>query len=81
MSFLKTSVWAAFLLFFFYVALILSLLTAFEGAHGTHVCRELLDGCDLSTPEGQERFHASGLPVRVCQPCVRTVVSTVERLL
>jgi molybdate transport system permease protein len=31
MSFLKTSVWAAFLLFFFYVALILSLLTAFEG--------------------------------------------------
>jgi len=31
MSFLKTSVWAAFLLFSFYAALILSLLTAFEG--------------------------------------------------
>ncbi|HPA50334.1 MAG TPA: C-GCAxxG-C-C family protein [Thermoanaerobaculia bacterium] len=57
------------------------LVAAFEDAHGTHVCRELLDGCDLSTPEGQERFHASGLPVRVCQPCVRTVVSALERLL
>ena len=31
MSFFKTSVLAAFLLFFFYAALILSLLTAFEG--------------------------------------------------
>ena len=57
------------------------LLAVFEEAHGTHVCRELLGGCDLSTPEGQERFHASGLPVRVCQPCVRTVVSALERLL
>lgn len=57
------------------------LLSVFEEAHGTHVCRELLGGCDLSTTEGQEQFHGSGLPVRVCQPCVKTVVSTIERLL
>ena len=57
------------------------LLLSFEAVHGTHVCRELLGGCDLATPEGQQQFHGSDLPLRVCQPCVRTVVTTLERLL
>lgn len=57
------------------------LLSTFEGVHGTHICRDLLGGIDLSTPEGQRQFVGSDLPVRVCQPCVRTVVATLERLL
>lgn len=57
------------------------LLSTFEGVHGTHVCRDLLGGCDISTPDGQRQLHASDLPVRVCQPCLRTVVATLERLL
>ncbi len=57
------------------------LLSSFEAVHGTHVCRDLLGGCDLSTPEGQRQFHGSDLPVRVCQGCVRTVVATLEDLL
>ncbi|MBP8303915.1 MAG: C_GCAxxG_C_C family protein [Phycisphaerae bacterium] len=57
------------------------LLSTFEAAHGTHICRVLLGGCDLSTPDGQWQFHGSDLPIRVCQPCVNTVVATLERLL
>ena len=57
------------------------LLSSFETVHGTHVCRELLGGCDLATPEGQQQFHGSDLPTRICQPCVKTVVAALERLL
>ena len=33
----------------------------FEEKHGTLECRKLLDGVDLMTPEGQERFKSENM--------------------
>ncbi len=49
------------------------LMDAFERVHGSCMCRTLLDGCDLRTPEGMQRFRQDGLHQKVCVGCVRTV--------
>ncbi len=49
------------------------LMAAFERVHGSCVCRTLLCGCDLRTPEGMQRFREEGLYQKVCVGCVRTV--------
>lgn len=39
----------------------------FERAFGSRDCHVLLDGCDLSTPEGQAKFTEQGLAKRCLQ--------------
>ncbi len=57
------------------------LMAQFESRHGTLVCSELLGGCDLNTPEGQQSFKEDDLPNRVCAGCVRTIADTLEMIL
>ena len=57
------------------------LMSRFESRHGTCICRELLDGCDLNTPGGQQFFKENDLLNKTCAGCVRTVVEAVEDLL
>ena len=40
------------------------LIEEFEGEFGSRDCRELLDGCDLGTPEGQAMFRERGFRER-----------------
>ena len=57
------------------------LMTAFERVHGTCLCRVLLDGCDLRTAEGMQRFREQDLHQKVCARCVRTVADTLAGML
>ncbi|MGA2281724.1 MAG: C-GCAxxG-C-C family protein [Verrucomicrobiota bacterium] len=57
------------------------LLSRFESRHGTCLCRTLLQGCDLNTPEGQRYFKENDLLNKTCTGCVRTVVETLETIL
>jgi C_GCAxxG_C_C family probable redox protein len=56
------------------------LMDRFAAIHGSCVCRELLQGCDLTTEEGQRRFKAADLLNEVCKPCVQTVVEILEQV-
>jgi C_GCAxxG_C_C family probable redox protein len=49
------------------------LMAAFEQVHGSCMCRTLLGGCDLRTPEGMQRFKEQDLHHKICVGCVRTV--------
>jgi C_GCAxxG_C_C family probable redox protein len=57
------------------------LMSRFESRHGTCLCRTLLKGCDLNTPEGQRYFKENDLLNKTCTGCVRTVVETLETIL
>jgi C_GCAxxG_C_C family probable redox protein len=57
------------------------LVTAFERVHGSCLCRTLLDGCNLQTPEGMKRFREEGLHQKVCVRCVRTVGEILAEML
>ena len=59
----------------------LELMVAFERVHGSCSCRVLLDGCDLRTPEGMQRFREQDLHHKVCVGCVRTVAEILEEML
>ena len=56
------------------------LIEAFHRRHGNFVCRRLLNGCDLTTAEGQRIFKDNDLLNKVCRPCVESVVEIVEQL-
>ena len=53
----------------------------FESEHGTCICRDLLNGCDLGTPGGQQYFKENDLLNKTCKGCVKTVVRTLEKIL
>ena len=57
------------------------LMSRFESKHGSCICRVLLDGCDLSTPDGQRQFKENDLMNKVCKGCVATAVEAVESLI
>ena len=57
------------------------LIDRFQSTHGTVLCRELLNGCDLTTPEGQQYFKENDLINTVCKKCVRSVVLSVQDML
>ena len=57
------------------------LMSRFESKHGTCICRTLLNGCDLSTPEGQRYFKDNDLLNKTCKGCVKMVVETLEDIL
>jgi C_GCAxxG_C_C family probable redox protein len=57
------------------------LMSRFESKHGTCICRGLLDGCDLSTPDGYKHFKKHDLLNKTCKGCVKTVVEILEDIL
>jgi C_GCAxxG_C_C family probable redox protein len=57
------------------------LMTQFEERHGSCLCRVLLGGCDLRTPQGQQYFRDHDLLRKTCVGCVRTVAELLEELL
>ena len=56
------------------------LMDRFTAQHGSCLCRELLQGYDLSTDEGLRRAKADDMINKVCRPCVQTVVETLEQM-
>jgi C_GCAxxG_C_C family probable redox protein len=57
-----------------------SLIARFEEESETIVCRELLDGCDLLTEEGQARFGSENMAER-CSGYVASVINIVEGII
>ena len=50
------------------------LMAGFEQRHSSCLCRKLIEGCDLSTAEGQRYFKEHDLLHKTCLPCVQSVV-------
>lgn len=57
------------------------LMRRFEARHGSCNCRQLLDGCDLSTEEGLRHFKEKDLLNRTCKACIQTVVAILEEMI
>ena len=57
------------------------LMDRFSQIHGTYLCRELLNGCELTTEEGQKIFIENDYLNKVCKPCVKSVVEIVEGII
>ncbi len=57
------------------------LMDKFQEKHGSFVCKQLLDGCDLTTEEGQLYFRENDLFNSVCKKCVGSVVQILENIL
>ena len=62
-------------------ALVQEFFHRFQDQHGSCLCRELLQGIDLKTEEGQKQFKDGDLRNKVCVPCVRTAVEILEELM
>jgi C_GCAxxG_C_C family probable redox protein len=58
-----------------------ALMDRFEQRHGTYLCRQLLDGCELATKKGMLLYKAKGLRKKTCTPCVQSVVEILEEIL
>jgi C_GCAxxG_C_C family probable redox protein len=56
-------------------------MSRFSAKHGSCLCRELLSGCDLSTPDGQAYFKNNECFSLVCRPCVRDAAAMVEDMI
>jgi len=57
------------------------LMDRFEFKHGTFICRQLLNGCDLMTEEGQRTFKENDLLNKTCKEYVRSVVQILQEIL
>lgn len=57
------------------------LMSAFEQRHGSCTCRVLLEGCNLRTPEGQQRFKDGDFLHKTCARCVGTVADVLSGML
>lgn len=57
------------------------LMDQFSKKHGTLICRNLLNGCELITEEGQKYFKDHELLKGTCKPCVQGVVEILECIL
>jgi len=57
------------------------LMGQFASRHGTCLCRELLNGCDLRTEDGQKSFRENDLINKVCKPCVQSAVEILETII
>jgi C_GCAxxG_C_C family probable redox protein len=51
----------------------------FAQRHGSCLCRQLLNGCDLTTEAGRTAFAQGDLVNKVCKPCVRSAVELLEQ--
>ncbi len=56
------------------------LMDQFAKKHGTVICRKLLNGCELTTEEGQKQFKENDLFNKTCKPCVQSVVAILENI-
>jgi len=56
------------------------LMDKFNEKHGSFICRKLLEGCDLTTHEGQREFKEKDLLNKVCKSCVASVVEIIEEI-
>ncbi len=57
------------------------LMDQFASRNGTCICRQLLNGCDLTTEEGQKYFKENDLLNKVCKPCVQSAAEIVETMM
>jgi C_GCAxxG_C_C family probable redox protein len=62
-------------------AKIRELMDQFSQRHGTYICRQLLNGCELMTEEGQKTFIENDYLNKVCKPCVKSVVEILETII
>jgi len=62
-------------------AKIRELIDRFCAKHGSCICRELLSGCNLATPEGQTYYWENQCFNGICRPCVRDAAEIVADLL
>ena len=51
----------------------------FEAQHGNVICKNLLDGCDLNTPAGQDHFKSENM-IEQCYGYVESVVKILEEI-
>ena len=56
------------------------LMDRFAKKHGTFICRKLLNGCELTTEEGQKYFKENDLLKKICMPCVQSAVEILENI-
>ena len=56
------------------------LMGRFTAQHGSCLCRELLQGYDLSSEEGRRRAKADDMLNKVCRTCVQTIVEILEKM-
>ncbi|MEI6124401.1 MAG: C-GCAxxG-C-C family protein [Bacteroidota bacterium] len=57
------------------------LITEFKKLHKTICCRELLDGMDMSTPEGIARLHEMDMFRKRCAAYVEDAVRITEKII
>ena len=56
------------------------LMNKFAFKHGSCICRDLLNGCDLSTEEGLNTFKENDYLDKICNKCVQSVAEILEQL-
>ena len=56
------------------------LMNQFSQRHGTYICRQLLNGCELTTEEGQKIFKENDYRSKICVPCVKSVAAILEEI-
>jgi len=52
-----------------------------KSSHGSILCKDLLDGCVIGTPEGNRQATERGLFLSVCRPLVEEVGEMLEQAL
>lgn len=57
------------------------LMERFSREHGTYICRVLLNGCELTTEQGQVSYLENDFFNRVCRPCIKSVVEILEQVM
>jgi C_GCAxxG_C_C family probable redox protein len=57
------------------------LMDNFRALYGVVRCRELLNGCDMTTDEGQKYYKDNDLTNKVCNRCIASVAQLVENML
>jgi C_GCAxxG_C_C family probable redox protein len=62
-------------------AKIRELMDQFSQRHGTYLCRQLLNGCELTTEEGQKTYLGNDYFNKVCKLCVKSVVEILEGII
>ncbi len=57
-----------------------TLMERFAKRHGSFICRNLLNGCELGTPGGQKEYKEKELRKKICKPCVESAVQIIEEI-